>query len=112
MPQKLFVNNSGYQVNGNLTVRAGDEPSNQLNSVQFVLDLAMGSQQFVQYGDENNPYVDELQMEGLINGGYLTIDQTVVTRGSDLDDFLNTNDTIIIALQGPCFLITSTNTWS
>jgi hypothetical protein len=112
MASKLFVNNTGYQINGNLVVRKGAQPGTSLNSVQFVLSSAMGSQLFVQYGDVNHVFVDQLEISSLANGGYIISNQIVVTRGSQLDDLFNTNDTITIALQSQSFVTTGSNTWT
>jgi len=112
MPSKLFINNTGYQINGNLTVRAGSEPSNQLNSVQFVLDPTIGSQLMVYYGDDSNPFVDGLETAGLINGGSIILNQTVVSRAGEMDDMFNCNDTITVALADQCFVIAGSNTWT
>ncbi|WP_295793749.1 hypothetical protein [Mucilaginibacter sp.] len=112
MPAKLFVNNTGYEINGNLTVRAGSQPGQNLNSVQFVLDSSMGSQQVVNYGDPNNLFMDQLEISTLALGGYIISNQIVVTRGSIIDDMFNTNDTITIALNNQSFVVTTSNTWT
>lgn len=112
MASKLFINNTGYEINGNLTVRKGTQPGTNLNSVQFVLNAAMGSQQTINYGDAANIFVNQLEVSSLANGGYIVSNQLVVTRGSALDDLFNRNDTIYIAFQNQSFVITSSNTRS
>jgi len=112
MPAKLFINNTGYQINGNLTVRLGTQPGENLNSVQFVLDPSMGSQQVVNYGDPDNVFMDQLEISTLALGGYIISNQIVVTRGSIIDDMFNRNDTITLTLENQSFVVTTNNTWT
>jgi len=112
MASKLFINNTGFQVNGNLVVRAGTVPGNNLNSVQFTLDSGIGSQQKIEYGDVNNVFVDALQLSSLANGGYIISNQIIETRGGVLDDLFNRYDTITVAMQSQSFVVTSSNTWA
>lgn len=112
MPAKLFINNTGYAVNGNLTVRMGSQPGQNHSSVQFSLDPAMGSQLVVNYGDASNVFMDQLEVSTLALGGYIVCNQIIVTRGSVLDDMYNTNDTVTLSLSNQCFAIRTSNTWA
>jgi len=112
MPAKLFINNTGYAVSGNLTVRMGSQPGKNHSSVQFSLDPSMGSQQTVYYGDPSNPYMDQLEVSTLALGGYIICNQIIVTRGSVLDDMFNTNDTITLSLDNQSFVVNTSNNWT
>jgi hypothetical protein len=112
MAQKLFVNNTPYLINGTIGVRAGSQPGQELNSVDFTLQPGPGSQQYVQYGDPNNPYMDSLQLTVIADGGAILSDQVIIDRSSPLDNQFNMNDTIYIAMQGTSFVVTTGNTWT
>jgi hypothetical protein len=112
MAQKLFVNNTAYTVNGNLGVRLGSTPGQELNSVDFTLSPGPNSQQYVQYGDANDPYMDELELTAIADGGAILSDQVVLQRGGSVDNEFNMNDTIYVAMQGNNFVITTANTWT
>lgn len=110
MAQKKFVNNTSYEIQGTLEVRAGDQPGTTLNAVNFV--VAPNSSQMVTYGDASNPYMDALQISGVTNGAVVLTDQIVIGRSSELDNLFNMNDTIYIAMNGQNFNVTSGNTWT
>lgn len=112
MAQKLFVNNTPYTVNGDIGVRQGSQPGNELNSVQFTLDPGPGTQKMVPYGDPSDPYMDSLQLTAIADGGAIVSNQIILIRGSSLDNEFNMNDTIYIALQNNMFVVTSGNTWT
>ncbi len=110
MAHKLIINKTDFAINGNLVVRKGDQPGNNLNSVQF--SVSAHAQLMITYGDANNIYVNGLEISCQANGGLLVSDQRVLSRGSTLDDLFNRNDTIYVLLQGQSIVITSANTWT
>ncbi len=111
MVQKLFINQTNYMVNGIIVVRQGDNPGTDLpTTVNFTVEA--NSQQMVPYGDANDPYVDQLTLSGLADGGLVLSDQIVMTRGSALDNLFNMNDTVTITLEASSFVITTSNTWT
>lgn len=110
MAQKLFVNQTGYTINGDLTVRAGSTPGKVLTVVSFSVDP--NGRTMVPYGDANDPYVDQLEVSVLTDGAVVLSDQIVIVRSSPLDNDFNMNDTIYINLQGQSFVLTFGNTWT
>lgn len=112
MARKLMVNNTDYEINGTIVVRKGSQPGEDDGAVDFKLAKGPGTQEFVNYGSEQNPYVDQLTISAMTNGAVVLSDQIVITRGSELDNMFNMNDTIYIALDGESVKITSGNTWT
>lgn len=112
MARKLMVNNTQYEINGNLTVRAGDTPGKDLDTVHFSIPAGPGTKQFVDYGNDQNPYVDQLEISGMTDGAMVISDQVIMIRGGQMDNMFNMNDTIYIALDGQSFEIKSGNTWT
>jgi hypothetical protein len=92
---KVFTNNSGSTLNVTLFVRRGDNPGNQAGTVIFQLG---NGQSFTQsYGsDTNSVFLDGIAVE-------------VVTRGSAIDDLLNTNSKIAFTGGGNAITITGSN---
>ena len=111
-PQKLFVNNTGFEIQGVLEVRAGSNPGSELATVNFNIPANAGAHQMVQYGDPNDPYIDQLTISALTDGAVVLADQIVVQRSSSLDNEFNQNDTVEIGYNNNMFTITSSNTWS
>lgn len=112
MAQKLFVNNTGLQVTGQITVRTGDTPGQDLNDVSFTLSANEGTQQYVTYGDASSPYMDALEISAEADGAVLLSQQIVIARGSSLDNEFNMNDTIYIGLANNQLAVTTANTWT
>jgi len=110
MAQKLFVNNTNATVEIILAVRAGEVPGQVGDTINA--SVAPNAQQMVTYGDSNNPYIDQLTISTVNNGSLTLTDQIVLSKSAELDNELNMNDTIYIALQGTSFVITSGNTWT
>lgn len=111
MAQKLMVNQTSYTINGTITVRSGSTPGGQeFGQVPFTLQP--NSQMMIPYGDANDPYVDQLEVSAMTNGAVILADQIVITRGSQLDNEFNMNDTVYIGLTGQSFVVTTANTWT
>lgn len=110
MARKLMVNNTGNQLEGTIVTRKGSTPGQSDGTVNF--NLAVGQQEFVDYGDDSDPYMDELDLQAMANGGVIASEQIVIIRGSALDNMFNMNDTIYVALNGSSFNVTSGNTWT
>ncbi len=109
MAKKLMVNNTNYEINGTIVVRNGSEPGKNAGTVNFKIAKGPGTNQSVEYGDANNPYMDQLTISTEANGAVILSDQVVITRGSDLDNLFNMNDTISIAITNQSIQISSSN---
>jgi len=110
MAQKLFVNQTAYTLNCQISVRLGSTPGQELTTVNFALNP--NSQQMVPYGDPNDPYIDQLEVNAVTNGAVVLSQQIVIARSSDLDNQFNMNDTVYLNLQGQSFVVTTANTWT
>ncbi len=111
-PQKFFVNQTAYIINGTIIVRLGSTPGQESGQVSFTLNPNQSL--MVPYGDPSDPYVDQLTLSAMVdNGGAVVLsDQVVITRGSNLDNLFNTNDTVYINVVNDNFVINTGNTWT
>ena len=97
---KTLVNDTGAAVSGSLSVRKGSDPSHQLKVVPFSLEI--GETKTIQYGDDQNPFLNGMDYEYKLDGELVGINQQVITRGSTWDDIMNTNNTLTLnAVQQP-----------
>jgi len=62
------------------------------------VSLAVNAKQTVQYGDDQNPYLNGLVISSSANGAFANGSQIVTTRGSNWDGVLNTNNTLTSAV--------------
>jgi hypothetical protein len=94
--KKLFKNTTNQPLEVTLVVRQGDNPGNDAGTLNF--KLAAGQSLTQTYGtDTNSVFLDGMTV-------------AVVTRGSSLDDLLNTNSTITFAsAAGNAISIAGTN---
>jgi hypothetical protein len=92
MAGKIFGNRTPYDLSVQLTVRAGDTPGHTFGFVNVV--IPSNTDQFVGYGNDSNPYLDGISLHGAGNGNKVASQETVLTRGSAVDNAFNTNDTV------------------
>jgi hypothetical protein len=89
---KTFINNSQAILQITLFVRQGVNPVNQDGTATFTLNP--GQSLSVQYGNEQNPFLNGFTLFTILNGDLYSKVQFVTVRESELDDLLNTNDFI------------------
>ncbi len=104
---KTFVNNTPSPVSVSLFVRQGDNPANQLGTTAFT--LTKGQQTQIQYGSSSNPFLNGYSLVAGFSGDVFNQDATVTSRGSSLDNQLNTNSVIEINFANNSFSISAHN---
>lgn len=107
MGVKTFINKSGYNLSVMLTVRMGEQPGHEMGVNGFALG-PQGSLP-VQYSDDRNPYLDGISVSAVGNGNLLTAQCSVVTRGSGVDNALNTNNTVSVDVQNASLILGFSN---
>lgn len=107
MASKYFDNKTGYDLSVMLTVRHGDTPGSDLAPVNFTLDKGAG--QSISYGDDSNPYLDGIAVNAVDRGNIIASQQFVITRGSSIDNDMNTNDHIAFALDDDAMILQFSN---
>ena len=107
MAGKTFNNFTHKDVSVTLFVRESDDPSNNAGQERF--DLGSGESKDVTYGDDVNIYLNGITVATVSGGSMQTEREIVVKRGSDLDNQLNTNDTVNIYFPGGGFKINCSN---
>lgn len=108
MGAKTFINNTEYGVTVMLTVRRGDTPGNVAAVDSF--SLGRGEHLLVTYSEDNNPYLDGISVNALGNGNIILAQDFVATRGSDVDNALNTNNTVSFGMQNQSIILSYSNT--
>ena len=108
MAAKTFINQTNSELFIQLFLRSGSDPANG-QGVQAV-HLAVGQQKQVQYGNDQNPYLDG--MAAMIVGGSdpaPSIFQYVLERSSAVDNLYNQNDIITISSSGQTLAVQGSN---
>jgi hypothetical protein len=112
---KKLINRTGHELRVTLVVRRGDHPTEIAGTVDVIMgagpDEASGepSVQEVTYGDDVNIYLNGIETTLIVDGSAVGQRRIVVERGSELDNALNTNDTIEFLYDGKAVLISATN---
>lgn len=107
MGAKTFINKTNAPVTLQLFVRQGDNPANLLNVQSLVVQA--GQSVPYNYSDSANPYLNGLGAVLNASGNLVQSFQYVTTRGSAVDNLLNTNSIVTIAETGQSLVITSSN---
>lgn len=94
--RKLFVNNSGNELDITIFVRQGPDPHDHANNQDVTL-VPRGSQDVV-YGNDVNIYLNGFQVSAIANGDIIFTRHIVVDRGSPLDSQLNMNNTVTFTI--------------
>lgn len=113
--RKTLINMSGHELEVTLLVRQGDLPSATAGTVN--VDLPASSDEdpgsaTVNYGDDKNIYLNGLEVRMMVNGAAVKERRITLERGNDLDNTLNTNDTIEFLYDGQSILISGKNSIS
>lgn len=104
---KTLINSTGVYVNGVLNVRKGSNPQDHLKDVNFSLDP--GQTKTVQYGDDQNPFLNGVSYEYKPSGSLVSFSAQVATRGSQWDDVFNTNSKLTFHDISPSASISGSN---
>ena len=117
--RKTLVNRTGHELRVTLIVRKGDHPDDSWGTVDVQLDgppaddaTAEPTRKAVTYGDEVSIYLNGIETTLISNGSATGKRQTVIERGSPLDDQLNTHDTIDFLYDGHQLLLSASNSTS
>lgn len=95
MAYKNIKNETNAYVGISLITRLGSDPAHTGETV--TLGLEPGQSQRVEYGNDQNPFLNGIGLTQKTGGSVLTNAATVVDRGTTIDNILNTNDTITIS---------------
>lgn len=105
---KKLVNQTGVYLNYTLTVRRGSNPQDKLKDVGGSLEP--NETKTVQYGDDQNPFLNGVSYEYKPAGADLvSFSAQVAVRGSQWDDVFNTNDTLTFQAISPSASISGSN---
>lgn len=93
MAYKNLQNRTGKVLHLEVTPRMGDEPVNSGQPIKVTLQD--GDDLRMEYGDDQNPYLNGVSMEyNITDDAEVRFSKNVVKRGSDFDNELNQNDTL------------------
>jgi hypothetical protein len=105
---KLFVNNTGKDLQVTLFIRASDNPANSAGTQAF--RLGSSQQNWITYGTDQNIYLNGISLVGYFNGQVTGTQDFVINRGSSLDNELNMNNRVEFRYGGDSFQISTNNT--
>lgn len=108
MAEKIFINSTIATLQITLFVRQGIDPFNQDGTVSFVLNP--GQTLNVTYGDDVNIFLNGLSLFTTSEGDLYSKVQFITESSSELDNLLNTNDTIVITKQETDYVLSGMNT--
>lgn len=91
--RKNFVNKTDADLYVTLYIRKGADPSGG-NAGDKSFELPAGSNLIVEYGNEENIYLNAIRFSWDDDGARLVKEQEVVQRGCWWDDVMNTNSII------------------
>jgi len=101
---KRFVNQTGGYVQVTLVVRSGDDPSKPPFKV-VPFDIDAGKEVVQQYGDGNNPYLNNIEVKLILSGNLAVRANLVIARGSPVDVDYNTHDTMVFMYKSSAILL-------
>jgi hypothetical protein len=107
MAEKTFVNNSLATLQITIFIREGTNPVNQDGSLSFT--LSPGQSLLVEYGTETNIFLNGFVLFTIFEGDLYSKVQFTTVVGSELDDLLNTNDTITFTKVLTDYQVTGSN---
>lgn len=101
---KTIQNSSNVQISVILWGRNGADPSGG-NLPPVTATIAPGKSVSLQYGNDQNPYLNQLSAEENSNGSDIRQLFTCLTRGGPgtLDALFNTNSTLVLGYNGSSF---------
>jgi len=97
---KEFVNETGFYIQATLIVRSGNDPEKLPPYKTVSFDMEKGQKLVKQYGDRNNPNLNEISVKATIDGGIKRAGKLVVAKGSEVDIEFNTRETVIFRHEG------------
>lgn len=100
---KLFTNTTEYHLSITLLVRASEDPRNQADPVSF--ELAPGQANWHEYGNDIDIYLNGINLISFMCGQMISQQQIVISRGSTLDDDLNTRNAVEFQFANGSFTI-------
>ena len=93
MAYKFLQNRTGALLNLEVIPRIGDEPVNSGHPIGVILHV--GENLKIEYGDNENPYLNGVSISyNIADDSLVKFDRQVVTRGGAFDNTLNQNDTL------------------
>lgn len=107
MAEKTFVNDTLATLQITLFVREGTLPFNQDGTVTFTLNP--GETELVTYGSDTNIFLNGLTIFTIFEGDLFSSIKFVTTSLSELDNLLNTNNTITITKVQTDYVFTGSN---
>lgn len=106
---KIFNNKTDKDVALTLYIREGDDPGDSAGTKD--VNLPPFETQVVNDYNKQETYLNGLVITALFNGEVMSRQEFVVTRGSELDNKLNQNDTIDIVYENGYFDIHAYNSY-
>ncbi|MCZ8539893.1 hypothetical protein [Psychrobacillus psychrodurans] len=107
MAEKIFINNTLAAFQITLFVREGEFPYNQDGTVTFTLEP--GETESVTYGSDTNIFLNGLTIFTIYEGDLFSSVKFVTAQMSELDNLLNTNDTITISQVQTDYVLSGSN---
>jgi len=101
--RKLFVNNSGQDLQVTLFIRMSENPANNAGTKPFHLGRSQST--WVDYGDDQNIYLNGISIVSVYQGQIQARQEFVITRGSDLDNQFNMNNCVSFGFANGGFTI-------
>ena len=106
MGAKTFINQTGHDLNIEITVRAGEETGDAA-AVESLL-LQNGNQQYFQYSEDDNPYLDGI-IANAADDPNIAGEMYVYAKNDSGDDALNTNNTVTFTVQDTSVILSCSN---
>ena len=88
--RKLFTNQTPYELHVTLVVRRSEDPRYTAGTTEFSLTPA--ESRWEEYGDAVDIYLNGMKLVAMADGARITEQHVVISRGSRLDDELNTRN--------------------
>lgn len=107
MAEKTFINNSLATLQITIFVREGDNPVNQDGTVSFSLNP--GETKIVPYGNDINIFLNGITLFTIFEDDLFSSVKFVTLQASELDDLLNTSDTITITKVQTEYVLSGSN---
>ncbi len=100
--RKLLINSTKYPLTVILTIRSGDDLRITAGTKDFT--LAPMQQLHVEYGDHKDIYLNGIRVSVFHDGEFIETGVRVISRGSHLDNILNSFDQIVISAPHDAFM--------
>lgn len=107
MAEKTFVNDTAATLIITLFIRQGTDPVNQDGTVSFTLNP--GQTLLVEYGDATNEFLNGFVLFTIFAGDLYSKVQFTTAVGTELDNLLNTNETITFTKVQTDYVVSGSN---